>query len=444
MSLPLVAIVGRPNVGKSTLFNRMIGHKAALVHDRPGVTRDRVYGECEWLGQRFGVVDTGGMAGETEDKLVNLTQTQIHLAIEESDLIIFLVDGLDGLIGQDQEIALQLLTLNKPVILVVNKAEMRSVSANAVDFFNLGLGDYHLVSAQHGEGVGDMLDAVVKSLPEVPASDEELDDVCRIALVGRQNVGKSSILNKLLGEERAIISDIPGTTRDSIDTSLEYKGRNLILVDTAGLRRRSKIKDNIEYYSSMRAKRSIERCDIALLVLDASRDVAAQDMTIADDIREEGKACIILVNKWDMIEKDAHTIYKFEEKIREKLKFMFFVPIMFISALEGKRINKILDLALDMDAEYNRRISTPELNRFLQRMIDRHHPASIGGNEVKIHYITQFGVKPPTFGLFVNKPKLIQESYKRYLFNRFYEEFKFKGTPVRLIMKNKNPEKETK
>jgi GTP-binding protein len=452
MNLPIVAIVGRPNVGKSTLFNRLAGERLAIVHEVPGTTRDRLFTEVEWNGKHFHIVDTGGIDPSTGGKTplsigsadyIEQIRMQALVAIQDADAILFVVDVMDGLTSSDMEIA-DILRKNQkkrdgenwpPVFLVANKADNRRLRGEVVEFFQLGLGEPLPVSAQHGTGSGDLLDTLTASLPD--AQEEEPDDSVRIALVGKPNVGKSSLLNRLVGEERAIVSPIAGTTRDALDTLIDFNGMPVTLIDTAGIRRRGKIDRGVEKFSVIRSMRAIERSDVALLMVDATQPIAAQDTHIAGFILDEWKSAVILVNKWDAIEKDTFTIEWYKEHIRNKLNFMSYVPILFISALTGQRVNRVLPLALQVQEERMVRLTTSTINRILMNAQDLHAPASKTGRILKIYYGTQVRSAPPTFMLFVNDSQLAHFTYLRFLENQIRREYPFTGTPIRLVLKRR-------
>ncbi|HEY80817.1 MAG TPA: ribosome biogenesis GTPase Der [Caldilineae bacterium] len=455
---PIVALVGRPNVGKSTLFNRLIGRRQAIVEDLPGTTRDRLYGDAAWAGKSFIVVDTGGIEPlkERGGKVVSASydplaaaskgfvaeiRSQAELAIEEADVILFLVDAKEGLTAADEEVAAMLRDTDKPVILAANKADNAARRMNALEFYALGLGDPYPISAYHGTGTGDLLDVIVAHLPEAPVEEEEEEEALRIAIVGRPNVGKSSLLNALLGQERAIVSDIAGTTRDAVDTYLTWDGQKVILVDSAGIRRRGRIERGIEKYSVMRALRAIGRSDVVLLVLDATEGVTAQDAHIGGYILEEGRSLIIVVNKWDAIEKDTHTMAEYNRRLREELKFLDYVPALYVSALTRQRVNQIIPAALRVKAQRETRIPTGELNRLLQDAMAANPPKAFKGRQARFYYITQADIDPPTFVFFVNDPRAVHFTYERYLENRIRERFPFEGTPIRLKFKGKERRK---
>ncbi|RME57789.1 MAG: ribosome biogenesis GTPase Der [Caldilineae bacterium] len=452
---PVVALVGRPNVGKSTLFNRLTGARTAIVEDLPGTTRDRLYGETEWNGRAFIVIDTGGLEAQAiaesraarpgapplardSAQFVTEIQNQAQLALEEADVIVFVVDGKEGLTAADEDLADQLRQGTKPLILAVNKAESPERQLNAAEFWALGLGEPIPISAYHGIGVGDLLDQIVEVLPEAPPEREDEEETIGIAIVGRPNVGKSSLLNALIGQERAIVSDIAGTTRDPIDTELVYDGQRITLIDTAGIRRRGRVEPGIEKYSVLRSMRSIDRADVALLLLDATEGVTAQDMHVAGYVLERNKGVVVLVNKWDALEKDAHTMVEYTRKVRQELKFMDYVPVLFISALTRQRVNRVLPTALAVAAERTYRIPTSELNQIIQEAYDRHPPATKLGRPLRIYYATQVDVRPPTFVLFVNDPELAHFSYVRYLENQVRAHHPFTGTPIRILLRPRN------
>jgi GTP-binding protein len=439
MAKPLVAIVGRPNVGKSTFFNRIIGKRIAIVEDTPGVTRDRIYGDANWLDYNFTLIDTGGIEPMKEDIISVQMRRQAELAIETADVIIFLVDGRDGLTASDIEVADLLRRSKKPVVLGVNKIDHPKYAEAEYEFYELGIGQPIIVSAEQGLGLGDLLDEVVKYFSKVDAG--ESANVTNIAVVGKPNVGKSSLVNVLLGSERSIVSDIPGTTRDSIDSPFRWKGKDYILVDTAGIRRKRAIEDeSIERYSVIRSLGAVRRADVALIVVDAQQGLSEQDTKIAGYVHEEGKASVLIVNKWDLIEKDTHTMNEFKKKLAIDLAFMDYVPMLFISALTGQRVHKVMEYA-DMAYEQNcRRISTGTLNDIVAEAVSLTEPPSDKGKRLRIYYATQVSVKPPTFVLFVNDPDIMHFSYKRYLENYFRKSFGLDATPIRLLVRPKNKE----
>ncbi|HHU61304.1 MAG: ribosome biogenesis GTPase Der [Bacillota bacterium] len=436
MSKPIVAIVGRPNVGKSTLFNRIVRDRTAIVEGKPGVTRDRIFGEAEWLNKHFIIVDTGGIDSE-DDVITRQVRKQAMVAVEQAHIIIFVVDGRAGLSGIDEEIALILRRHQKPVVLCVNKVEaQKDVWQYAVDFYGLGLGEPILVSAEHGRNVGDLLDAVVENFPE--DADLEVDDSLKIAIVGRPNVGKSSLVNKLLGEERVIVSDIAGTTRDAIDTKVIYKDQSITLIDTAGLRRRSKVEEELEYYSVVRTLGAVERSDVTVVMIDATEGLTEQDKKIAGFAHEQGRGIILAVNKWDLVPKETNTMRDFETEVRNELQFLSYAPIIFISALTGRRIFNLLDLAQDVNEARNMRISTGRVNEIIQDAMAMNQPPSDKGVRLKIFYGSQVQVNPPVFVLHVNRKDLMHFSYERYLENRLRQEYGFVGTPIMLVTKERS------
>jgi GTP-binding protein len=452
MTLPIVAIVGRPNVGKSTLFNRLAGERLAIIDDTPGTTRDRLIAETIWNGRQFHIIDTGGIDPSTGGEKTPLSissadfiqeiRAQAMVAIQEADAILFLVDAQSGLTSADREVT-ELLRghqvkkdgqPNPPILLVVNKADNEELRVNAFDFYQLGLGDPFAISAYHGTGTGDLLDALVAALPDSDFEEED-DGSIKIAIVGKPNVGKSSLLNKLVGEERAIVSPIAGTTRDALDTHFTYQGTDITLIDTAGIRKRGKIDRGVEKYSVIRSLRAIERCDVALLMIDATEPMSAQDTHIAGFIIDAWKSAVVLVNKWDAVEKDTFTIEEFRKKIQYALNFMDYVPVLFISALNGQRISTVMPEALRIQEERMVKIKTSSLNRVLMNAQDQHAPASKTGRILRIYYGTQVRSDPPTFMLFVNDPSLAHFTYLRYLENQLRKEYPFSGTPIRLVLK---------
>jgi GTP-binding protein len=457
MTKSIVALVGRPNVGKSTLFNRLVGRRLAIVEDLPGTTRDRLYGDADWGGVDFVVVDTGGLqvttdkrdtkrnsgsppigqtAGVESGLFLDQMRDQAQLAIAEAEVVVMLVDTAAGPTASDQEVAEVLRRTDKPVILVANKADNNRLRADAVEFYALGLGDPIPISALHGRGTGDLLDAIVDVLPPTHEADEE-DERIRISIVGRPNVGKSSLLNRLLGQERVIVSEVPGTTRDAIDTEVEYQGQQIVLIDTAGILRRGKIAPGVEKYSVLRALKAINRADVCLLLIDAQDKVTAQDQHIAGYILDEDKSAVVVVNKWDAVEKDTHTLSRYTKEVRAALRFMDYVPVLFISAKTGQRVGQTLQVALQVQQERMRRISTADLNRLLQDAIARHPPKSKAGQQLRFYYATQPEVDPPTFVFFVNDQKLVHFTYERYLENRIREPYGFLGTPIRLVFRSR-------
>ncbi|MEN8097870.1 MAG: ribosome biogenesis GTPase Der [Chloroflexota bacterium] len=439
MRKPMVALVGRPNVGKSTLFNRIIGRRVAVVSEVPGTTRDRIHADAEWAGREFIVVDTGGIevvAGyhtdpisEDSARFLPMILSQASTAIDAADLVVFLVDAKSGLTAADQEVAEILRRSTKPVIVAANKAESESAQSQSVEFYVLGLGEVIPVSALHGVGTGDLMDKIIEALPQWESEEDEVDTIS-IAIVGRPNVGKSSLLNAFLGHERSIVSPISGTTRDAIDTEVVYHDRHVTLIDTAGIRRRGKIDRGIEKYSVLRALQAINRADVALLILDAVEGITAQDEHVAGFILEEGTSVVVVANKWDAVQKDSYTMLEYSKTIRHELRFMDYVPLVFTSALTGKRVPQVLETAFEVyDARFQR-VNTGQLNRLLRNALASHAPPSRWGRRLKIYYATQAAVDPPTFVLFVNDPKLAHFSYRRYLENVIREQYPFKGTPL--------------
>jgi GTPase len=430
--LPVVAVVGRPNVGKSTLFNRVIGRRVAIVDDRPGVTRDRNFARADWTGRAFSIVDTGGVLEASDQPIDRLVRTQALAAVDQADVILFVVDGKEGIHPLDEMIGQLLRRSGKPVLLVVNKLDNLPREESHHDFWSLGMGDPIPLSAHSGKGSGDLLDRVVALFPDEGA-DEPPEDEIRVAVVGKPNVGKSSMVNKLLGEERVVVSPEAGTTRDPVDTPFRYHGKTLVFVDTAGLRRQSRVKDSIEYYSSLRTDRVVHEADVCIVIVDGSEgDVHAQDVRIAETAWQAGKGVVLAVNKWDLVEKDTMTAPDWERQVRERIPFLQWVPILFVSALTGQRVRRCLDLVLEVQEQRQRRIDTHEVNRVLEALVDRQPPPHFRGRRIKIRYATQVGVAPPTFALFANYPKALPEHYIRFLHNGFREAWTFMGTPIRL------------
>lgn len=435
-ALPIVALVGRPNVGKSTLFNRLIGRPQAIVEDEPGTTRDRNYGQTTWNDKTFLVVDTGGLDYLHEGDMPRAIRAQAQMAIDEADLIVFMVDVRAGLSASDHEVAEQLRAQGRPVVLAANKAESEARRLDSAEFYALGLGEPIAISGLHGLNTGDLLDAIADLLPHTEDDVEEDEDVPRITFVGRPNVGKSSLLNAILQQDRALVSPVPGTTRDSTDTELLHEGRRLILVDTAGIRKRGHIDRGVEQYSVLRAMRAITRSDVAVLVIDATEPSTAQDAHIAGYAWDAYKGLVIVVNKWDLVvPKDEHTMTHFTRRLRRDLQFVHDAPVVFTSALTRQRVRKILDLALQVRDERMKRVPTGQLNATVQEALRRHQPASYGGRLLKVRYVTQTQVDPPTFVFFVNDPELVHFSYRRFLENQLREQFGFTGTAVRLFFR---------
>lgn len=437
MSKPIVAIVGRPNVGKSTLFNALAGRKISIVKDTPGVTRDRIYADITWLNGSFTLIDTGGIEPDTSDLMLSHMREQAEIAIATADVIIFLVDVRQGLVDADSKVADMLRRSHKPVVLVVNKVDnFDKQMADVYEFYNLGLGDPMPISSSSKLGFGEMLDEVASHFDK-EAFEEEEEEIPRIAIVGKPNVGKSSLINKMLGENRCIVSDIAGTTRDAIDTRVSYDGREYIFIDTAGLRRKNKIKEELERYSIIRTVSAVERADIVVLLIDATEGVTEQDAKIAGIAHERGKGMIIAVNKWDLIEKNDKTIYQFTDKVRQTLSFMNYAEIIFISAETGQRIPKLFGMIDDVIENHTLRVQTGVLNEILSEAVAMKQPPSDKGKRLRIYYMTQVSVKPPTFVLFINDKKLMHFSYTRYLENQIRNTFGFKGTPIHFIARER-------
>lgn len=445
MAKPIVALVGRPNVGKSTLFNRLIGERQAIVQNEPGTTRDRVYGTAEWVGAEFTVVDTGGLQdddelkpgnSESETQIARETRDQAIAAIAEADVIVFMVDVTSGPTAGDYEIASMLRRADKPTLLAVNKADSVQRRENVFEFYEVGLGEPIAISAYHGNGTGDLLDRIVENLPE--AEEEPELEGPRIAIVGRPNVGKSRLLNALLGQERAIVSDVPGTTRDSLDTQIEWEGQPVTLIDTAGIRRRGRVEQGIERVSVMRSMRAIDRADVVVLVIDATEDFTAQDLHIAGYVEEQKKGLVVAINKWDLIEKDHTTMDDYRAKAKRELDFVSYAPVIFISAKLGQRVGQVIDTALTVLEQREKRVSTAALNKLLKDAVAKHQPPSRPGKWLKFFYATQADTAPPTFIFFCNDPKQIHFSYRRYLENELREAFGFEGTPLRISFRNRH------
>jgi GTP-binding protein len=437
MGRNIVAIVGRPNVGKSTLFNRIIGERDAIVDPQSGVTRDRHYGEAQWNGKKFTVIDTGGYVPESKDVFEAAIREQVWIAIEEADVIVFVVDGITGVTPLDVEIAKILRQTNKKVVLAVNKIDNEKSEIYTAQFYELGVGEPFPISALHGRKIGDFLDEVVKDLSSVDGEEKNEEDQIKVAIVGQPNVGKSSFVNAVLGENRTIVTDIPGTTRDSIDTQFEYNGNKFLLIDTAGLRKRSKVKESIEFYSAIRALKALQRCDVAVVMLDATCGLERQDLRIIGEAAELKKGIVIAVNKWDLVEKDANTALEYEHALKSRLKVFDYVPVVFISAKTKQRIFKVLDLAKVVHDERAKRIKTSELNKVLFPIVKETPPPAVSGKEIKIRYVTQVKSSPPVFAFFANFPDDIPEHYKRFLENKIRENFGFIGVPLTIIFKRK-------
>ncbi len=451
MSKSVVALVGRPNVGKSTLFNRLCGERLAIVDDTPGTTRDRLFGEAEWSGRVFDVVDTGGIDPRASSRgeplsigsadFIEEIRSQAVIAVTEADAVLFLVDAISGVTPADVEVAGILRKAQKvvdgvsrpPIFVVVNKADSDRQREIVHEFYELGLGDLYSISAVHGTGTGDLLDALIAVLPQ--EDDEREDDSVKIAIVGKPNVGKSSLLNRLVGEERSIVSEIPGTTRDAVDTSVIYEGIPVTLIDTAGIRRRGKIDPGVEKFSVVRSMRAIERCDVALLMIDAVEGISAQDTHIAGYVKDAWKSTVVIVNKWDLVEKDNYTVQHFTDRIRAELNFMDYVPLLFISAKSGQRVEQVMPLSLQVQEERLAHVNTGSLNRILQKAQDIHAPTSRTGTSIRLYYGTQVRTDPPTFMIYCNNPKLAHFTYMRFLENQIRKEYPFTGTPIRIVLK---------
>lgn len=437
MARPVVAIVGRPNVGKSTLFNKLVGARLSIVDDKPGVTRDRIYGDCEWLGHRFLLVDTGGIEPRADDVILSQMRAQANIAIATADVIVLVTDLRSGVVATDQDVANMLQKSGKPVILCVNKCD--SVGApdpEFYEFYNLGMGDPIAVSAMHGHGTGDLLDAVIAYFPP-ESEEEEEDDTIKVAVIGKPNVGKSSLINRISGQERAIVSDIAGTTRDATDTRIENQYGKFTFIDTAGIRRKSKVTDAIEKYSIIRARTAVERANVCVIMIDATEGFTEQDSKVAGIALDQGKGCIVVVNKWDAVEKDGNTMREYKEKLAVDFAFMKFAPFVFISAKTGQRVDRLFEQIAYVYAQSTMRISTGKLNEILGAATARVQPPTDKGKRLKIYYMTQASVCPPTFVFFVNNAQLFHFSYQRYLENQIREVFGLEGTPVRFIIRER-------
>lgn len=438
---PLVAIVGRPNVGKSTLFNKIVGKRIAIVEDTPGVTRDRIYADADWLNYKFTLIDTGGIEPESEDIIAKQMRRQAELAIETANVIVFIVDGRAGITAADEEVADMLRRCKKPIVLVVNKVDHPKFEDTVYDFYSLGIGTPISISAEQGLGIGDMLDEVVAGFEAIEDEDENKN--IGIAVVGRPNVGKSSLVNALLGQERTIVSNIPGTTRDAIDSPFTWRGNEYTLIDTAGIRRKRSIEDEtVERYSVIRSLAAIRRCDIALIVVDAELGLSEQDVRIAGYVHEEGKASVLIINKWDTIEKDTYTVEEFKKKMLVDLAFMSYVPMLFISAKTGQRVNKVMEIADYAYQQNTMRISTGKLNDIVNEAVTMNDPPVNNGRRLRIYYSTQVSIQPPTFVIFVNEPDLMHFSYRRYLENYIRKSFSLTATPIHLIIRKRGEKDE--
>ncbi|MGI6731551.1 MAG: ribosome biogenesis GTPase Der [Anaerovoracaceae bacterium] len=438
MSKPIVAVVGRPNVGKSTFFNKIVGRRVSIVEDTPGVTRDRIYAEAEWRGVTFALIDTGGIEPDSDDIILSQMREQAEVAIDTADVILFMVDGRDGLTSSDREVAEMLMKTGKEVILLVNKIDTAKLPDDFYDFYELGLGEPIPISAANMLNLGDVLDMIVDKFPEGVGDEDE--DITKIAVIGKPNVGKSSLINALLGEERVIVSNIPGTTRDSIDTPFKKGDDEYILIDTAGIRRKNKVTGDIERYSVIRAIAAIERSDVCLLMIDATSGVTEQDKRIAGLAHEAGKGIVVVVNKWDLIEKETNTIKEFQKEIAQELPFMTYAPTVFISVLNKLRINKVIDMAKYVSENRAMRVSTGQLNSLIMDAIMMNQPPSDKGRPLKIYYVTQVGVKPPLFSFKINDRELMHFSYARYLENKIREGFGFEGTSIKFVFREKGEE----
>ena len=440
MARPIVAIVGRPNVGKSTFFNKLIGQRLSIVEDTPGVTRDRIYADCEWLNHHFMLIDTGGIEPNTVDILLSQMKRQAQLAIDSADVIIFITDIKSGVTANDMDVGIMLKKSGKPVILCVNKVDnIGQIPPELYEFYNLGMGEPFPVSSTHGHGTGDLLDEVIKLLPKQKDEDEE-EDAIKVAIIGKPNVGKSSLVNKVAGEERVIVSDIPGTTRDAVDTTIENNFGKFIFIDTAGIRRKSRVDERIEKFSVMRALMAVERADVCVIMIDAMEGFTEQDSKVAGEAMDQGKGCIVAVNKWDMVEKDGKTMEEYRKKLVLDFSFMPYAPIIFISAKTGQRIDRLFELIKYVSEQNSMRISTGMLNDVLAEAVTRVQPPSDKGKRLKILYMTQPSTKPPTFVAFVNSKDLFHFSYQRYLENQIRGVFGLEGTPVRFIVRERERE----
>ena len=438
---PIIAIVGRPNVGKSTLFNRLARKRKAIVEDTPGVTRDRHYAEASWDEHSFILIDTGGFEPAAKELLRQQIREQAEVAIQEADVILFLMDGKEGLMPADAEVAGYLRKVAKPVFYVVNKIDGEKQEAAVFDFYRLGVEKLYDLSAKHGRSLGDLMDEVLKTLPSDRPGEKRTEEEIRVALVGRPNVGKSSLLNKLIGRPRAIVDSSPGTTRDAIDTRFSREGKEYVFVDTAGIRRKSKVTERLEKYSAIKALKTLERCDVALILMDGFEGLTEQDVRIAEFAAESGRAIVLVVNKWDRVEKDTSTMEHYQERIRAEMKTLDYIPILFISALKGQRVSKIFAAIEEVSAEHRKRIPTAELNRWLKDAVQNHPPPPYRNRPVKLYYISQVAVSPPTFALFTNEPRGIDESYQRYLTRHLRENYSFTGAPLRLLFRQREKER---
>ena len=442
MAKPIVAIVGRPNVGKSMLFNKLIGKRVSIVEDTPGVTRDRIYGETDWNGRKFTLIDTGGIEPRTDSEILSFMREQAEIAVSHADVIVFLTDIKTGLTASDQEVASMLLRSGKPIVLAVNKMDsVGAVDPDYYEFYNLGLGDPIAVSAVHGHGTGDLLDECVKYFPP-EGEEEEDDDRIQVAIIGKPNVGKSSLTNKILGQQRTIVSDVAGTTRDAIDSYFENETGKYVFIDTAGMRKKAKVDEAIERYSVLRATMAIERSDVCLILIDATEGVTEQDTKVAGLAHEAGKACIIVVNKWDLVEKDGKTMDRMREDVRRDLSYMAYAPILFISAATGQRVDRLFELIQYVNNQASTRITTGMLNSVLADAQTRVQPPTDKGRRLKIYYMTQVGIKPPHFVIFCNDARLFHFSYQRYIENCIRNTFGLEGTPIKITIRQKGDKEE--
>lgn len=437
MAKPIIAVVGRPNVGKSTLFNKLVGERIAIVEDTPGVTRDRIIADAEWQNHNFTLIDTGGIEPFSKDTILSQMRLQAELALDMADLILLLVDGREGMTATDEEVATMIRKQSKPVILAVNKVDNKNMEDSIYEFYNLGLGDPIAISAEQQLGLGDLLDKIVNQVETVYQEDDEESEDIKVAVVGKPNAGKSTLINRMLGEDRLIVSNIPGTTRDAIDSTVVYNDLEYTFIDTAGIRRKKKIYENIEKYSIIRAVAAVDRADVILLVIDAEQGVSEQDQKIASIIQNRYKPCVIIVNKWDAVEKDSKTMKKFTEDIRSELAFLDYAPILYISAKTGQRVSKIYDEIDFVYEQAHKRINTGKINEALMEMVALRQPPTKSGRRLKIYYGSQVSVDPPTFVLFVNERDLMHFSYLRYLENQFRKIFDFDGTPIRIFLRNR-------
>jgi GTP-binding protein len=437
---PIIAIVGRANVGKSTLFNRLVKRRKAIVEDEPGVTRDRNYAEALYEDHPFLLIDTGGFEPAAKERIPKQVQEQAEVAIQEADLVLFLMDGKEGLNPADIEVAHYLRKVTKPVFYVVNKIDGERQEENVIDFYQLGVSALYSISAEHGRGVADLMDGVFKVLTPTPLQEEREEGEIRVALVGRPNVGKSSLLNKLIGRPRAVVDSTPGTTRDAIDTPLRREGRKYIFIDTAGIRRKSKVSKRLEKYMTIRALKSLERCDVAVILLDGFEGLTDQDARIAEFAEENGRALIFIVNKWDLVEKETSTLEQYKKRIRKEIKTLDYVPIFFISALTGQRVSKLFETIDAVISEHRKRIATAKLNQWLQEIFQNNPPPLAGSRTVKLYYISQVTTAPPTFVLFTNEPRGITEPYLRYLMRQLRERYGFAGAPLRILLRRRKKE----